>query len=99
MGIVNTVGDADMSIMEILAADNGNRQKETVKETFSQLVQDKKAEYLRRIQNGSSEQSYQIGAGSYTETEWKKLIRNFDVADMKEMDEDCRRQEISGKVF
>lgn len=54
-----------------------------MKEIFSQLVKDKKEEYLTRIQNGTFEQSFQIGAGSYTETEWKKLLMGFDAAEAK----------------
>lgn len=80
MSLVNAIGSNDM---DMLAINKGNNQKETVKEMFSQLVQDKKAECITRIQNGSSEQSFQIGAGSYTETEWKKLLKGFDVAQAK----------------
>lgn len=47
------------------------------------LVRDKKVECFARIQNGSSEQSIQIGSGSYTETEWRKLLKGFDAAETK----------------
>lgn len=83
MSLVNAIGSSDMGAMAMLATDKGNNQKETTKEIFSQLVQDKKVEYFTRIQNGSSEQSFQIGAGSYTETEWKKLLKGFDAAEAK----------------
>lgn len=81
MGLVNAI--SSYGAMDMIASDKGNNQKETVKEMFSQLVKDKKVEYFTRIQNGSSEQSFQIGSGSYTETEWKKLLKGFDAAQAK----------------
>ncbi len=81
MGLVNAI--SSNGAMDMLAANKGHDRKETVKELFSQLVKDKKAECITRIQNGSFEQSFQIGSGSYTETEWKKLLRSFDVAEAK----------------
>ena len=83
MGLVNAISSNSVSVMDMLVADKGNNQKEAVKQMFSQLVMDKKAEYFTRIQKGSSEQSFQIGSGSYTETEWKKLLKGFDIAEAK----------------
>ena len=83
MGLVNVINSNGVSAIDILTAGKGSNQKETVKEMFSQLVKDKKAEYFARIQNGSSEQSIQIGSGSYTETEWRKLLKGFDAAEAK----------------
>lgn len=45
---------------------------------FSQLVQEKREECYERIKEGKSEPSYQIGAASYTEKEWEKLMKSFD---------------------
>ena len=47
-------------------------------DAFSQLVQEKREECYVRIQEGKSEPSYQIGAASYTEKEWEKLMKSFD---------------------
>ena len=55
-------------------------KKEMIKEEFSRLVQEKKEELYTRIENGSNEQSFQIGASSFTESEWKKLLLGFDAA-------------------
>lgn len=81
MDFVNAMSSYDA--MDVFAADQKNVKKETVKEIFSQLVQDKKEECIERIQNGSLEPSFQIGSGSYTETEWKKLLEGFDAVQAK----------------
>lgn len=52
----------------------------TVADTFSQLVREKKEEFIRKLKNGTTEPSYQIGAASYTEKEWKRILRSFDAA-------------------
>lgn len=83
MGLVNAISSSGVGAIDIFTADKGNKQKETVKEMFSQLVKDKREECSARIQNGSSGQSIQIGSGSYTETEWRKLIKGFDAAEAK----------------
>lgn len=83
MGLINAAGSNNISSMDILAAGKGNIQKESLSETFSQLVQDKKEEYFTKVKNGGFEPSYQIGADSYTETEWKKLLLYFDAAEEK----------------
>ena len=83
MGLVNEISSSGVSAMDILAAGKGNNQKETVKEIFSQLVKDKKVECFTRIQSGSFEETFQIGSGSYTETEWRKLLKGFDAAEAK----------------
>ena len=83
MSFVNAIGNRDVNAVDMFAADRENQPKETVKEMFSQLVKEKKAECITKIQSGSSEQSFQIGAGSYTETEWKKLLAGFDAAQAK----------------
>lgn len=54
--------------------------KEKLEEIFSRLLQEKKEEYYERIESGSDEQSFQIGACSFTEEEWKKLLLGFDAA-------------------
>lgn len=83
MGLVNAISSNSASVINMLAADKGNNQNETVKEMFSQFVKEKKVEYFTKIQNGGLEQSIQIGSGSYTETEWRKLLKGFDAAEAK----------------
>lgn len=88
MSLVNDIGGSgvgveDMFPADMLGADKENYQKETVGKMFSQLLKEKKAECLTKIQSGSTEPSFQIGAGSYTEKEWKKLLAGFDMAQAK----------------
>lgn len=83
MSLVNAIGRNGISDRDMFVADKGNNKKVTVKDMFSQLVKDKKEEYFTKIQNGSFEQSFQIGSGSYTETAWKKLLKGFDAAEAK----------------
>lgn len=45
---------------------------------FFELVLEKKNELEERIKSGESEPRYPIGAASYTESEWKKLIKSVD---------------------
>lgn len=106
MSLVNAVGDNDINVMDMLVANGRNDQKEPLKEMFSQLILEKKEEYLVRIQSGSSEPSIPIGAGSYTETEWKKLLKNFDtveekirkeIEEEKEKAEEAKEEKARGK--
>lgn len=106
MSLVNAVGDNDINVMDMLVANGRNDQKEPLKEMFSQLILEKKEEYLVRIQSGSSELSIPIGAGSYTETEWKKLLKNFDtveekirkeIEEEKEKAEEAKEEKARGK--
>lgn len=52
---------------------------ETLSDTFSKLVQDKTEEFFLKLKNGNLEPSYPIGAGSYTEKEWEKFLKCFDI--------------------
>ena len=45
---------------------------------FSEAVQEKREEYRDKIEKGTTEPSFQIGAVSYTEKEWKKLLHAYD---------------------
>jgi hypothetical protein len=82
MGIVDSINDGSI-IMKNLVISKEKDPKETVQEDFSQLVQEQKTECIARIQSGESEPSFQIGSGSYTETEWNNLLKNFDLAESK----------------
>lgn len=56
----------------------GAETEENLRDVFSALIQDQREELEERIRNGTSEPSYQIGANSFTEREWTKLIRSVD---------------------
>lgn len=64
-----------------------SKSRETVL-AFTQLVQERREEMERRLHDGvSDEPSYQIGAASYTEREWGKLLQSFDT-----IEEEIRRE-------
>lgn len=47
-------------------------------DTFSEMIRDRREEFYVRVREGKSEPSFPIGAGSYTEKEWNKLLKSFD---------------------
>lgn len=51
------------------------------------FLREKSEEILEKLRNGETEVSYQIGAESYTEKEWDKLLKKFD-----DIQEDVRRK-------
>lgn len=51
------------------------------------FLREKREEILEKLRNGETEISYQIGAESYTEKEWDKLLKKFD-----DIQEDVRRK-------
>lgn len=51
------------------------------------FLRKKSEEILEKLRNGETEVSYQIGAESYTEKEWDKLLKKFD-----DIQEDVRRK-------
>ena len=51
------------------------------------FLREKSEEILEKLRNGETEASYPIGAGSYTEREWDKLMEKFD-----DIQEDVRRK-------
>ena len=60
------------------------------------FLREKSEEILEKLRNGETEVSYPIGAESYTEREWDKLLKKFD--DIQEdvrqkMEERFRKQE------
>ncbi len=60
-------------------SDQGSGMRSSVQDIFFDLIQEEREELEERMQNGgSTEPSYQIGAGSFTEREWKKLIKSVD---------------------
>lgn len=83
MSFVSGIGGSSNNAAELFGTDKEEQQKETVQERFSKLLKEKQAECMAGIQSGGCEQSFQIGADAYTETEWKKLLAGFDVAQAK----------------
>ncbi len=51
------------------------------------FLREKSEEILEKLRNGETEVSYPIGAESYTEKEWDKLLQKFD-----DIQEDVRRK-------
>ena len=51
------------------------------------FLREKSEEILEKLRNGETEESYPIGAESYTEKEWDKLLKKFD-----DIQEDVRRK-------
>lgn len=47
-------------------------------ETFSEMIEDRKEEFYVKVKNGTMEPSIPIGAGTYTEKEWDKILKRFD---------------------
>lgn len=47
-------------------------------ETFSEMIEDRKEEFYVKVKNGTVEPSIPIGAGTYTEKEWDKILKRFD---------------------
>lgn len=45
---------------------------------FREILSDKADELYEKLINGDTETSFQIGAGSYTEKEWNRLLKWFD---------------------
>ncbi len=62
---------------------SGRKDKEALRESFLQLLGEKKSEAYERIAGGRSEPSIQTGAASYTDSEWKRLLRGFDAVEEK----------------
>ncbi len=60
--------------------------------TYQKMIQDKIEELVRKIANGDTETSYQIGGQSYTEREWNKLLEHFDA--IEEMINKSIKEEI-----
>ena len=70
----------------------GMGAKNSVRDIFSDLIREEREELEERMQNGgSSEPAYPIGAGSFTEREWEKLIRSVDAV-QEEMRKEAERE-------
>lgn len=77
---VMEVGNADRNMWEEAALQESDAN-EGLTELFSRLLQEEREEFLEKIkQNGTAEPSYQIGASSYTQKQWDRLLKSFDAA-------------------
>ncbi|MDE6606190.1 MAG: hypothetical protein K2K54_00305 [Lachnospiraceae bacterium] len=47
-------------------------------EQAAELIAERKAQILDKVRKGETEVSIPIGAGSYTESEWDKLMKKID---------------------
>ncbi len=54
------------------------KSAENTSDKFSQLLAETKEEFAQKLETGETKQSYAIGANSYTEEEWNKLVKGFD---------------------
>ena len=76
----------------------GKEQKsQSLHESFSQIMNEKKSDFIARLKNGSTEQDIQIGAGAYTDSEWKRLLNGFDAIQEKIRDSKFQNRHITGK--
>ena len=72
-------------------------KKENLRDTFSRLVAEFAVETRERVETGYHGPGIQTGAGSYTENEWKRLIRRFDAVERKlteSMEKNARESDI-----
>lgn len=80
------------------------RSTKAKKEDYQAILQGKIEELSEKIKNGDTETSYQIGAQSFTQTEWNKLIEEFDEAEenvrklMREEQERKEEEELQEKA-
>ncbi len=67
---------------------------------YGQLIREKMEELFTKIKNGETAPSYQIGARSFTEEEWEKLLDDFDsVEDMiKQLMEEKQKKEMEAAL-
>ncbi len=49
-----------------------------VREQAAELIAERKAQILDKVKRGETEVSIPTGAGSYTESEWDKLMKKID---------------------
>lgn len=56
----------------------GQTEEKTAAVDYMQLIREKKQEIFEKVKNGDTEQSFQIGAKSFTIKEWNKFLERFD---------------------
>lgn len=60
------------------ADEDGQSSLKMTREELLQKIRDKIDEIYEKVKNGETEVSYQIGAQSFTEKEWDRLLKSFD---------------------
>ena len=76
----NSIGDSATESTEtgqIEGADQSTEDK-NIKQQYSEALNEFAETLKKKIDNGETENSYQIGGQSFTETEWNKLIHKID---------------------
>lgn len=81
---------SDSTVIEADAADEEG-EKESAVTDYLQIIRDKINEMYDKVKNNETEESFQIGAGSFTEKEWNKLLEEFD--DIQETIRELMREE------
>ena len=54
------------------------KEASSSEDTFGALLAEVKEEFAQKAEGNDTKKSYAIGASSYTEDEWNKLVRGFD---------------------
>lgn len=62
---------------------------------YAKILEEKMNEIMKKIQNGDTEPTYQIGAQSFTEKEWDELLDQFD--DAEEEIQELLKEEFARK--
>ncbi len=72
-------------------ADNYKSEKAGKNESdvtsFMEAIAQKKAEIFKKVKNGETEESFQIGGAEYTLKEWEKMLKTVDAAIDSETEE------------
>lgn len=71
-------GAGNPAISGKTAAKNGSGSAERLTDTFAGMIRDRKEEFYKKLKEGTTEPSYQIGASTFTEKEWDRLLEQFD---------------------
>ncbi len=69
-----------------------DNQKTPVRQEYLQLIRDKIGEMYDKVENNETEESFQIGANSFTQSQWDKLLSEFD--DIQETIRKLMREEF-----
>jgi hypothetical protein len=66
------------------------------KSDLMNCISDRKNEIMDKLSNGDTEESFQIGGASYTQTEWDKLLGKVDanIDEIKEEQEEEKDEYI-----
>lgn len=81
------------------AQKNGQKEENLTTVDFMQMIKEKKQEIFDKVKNGDTEQSFQIGAQSFTIKEWNKFLERFDDTEdaVKELMKQEQEEETGGQ--